>query len=368
MYRALLFGASLVLVAIGSTSAESSGFSKVRSVRVHSPSFKKLSATQFLAVDRKDRLYLLRGDNLDVFRVRTEVEPEPVGRLACAPPEDSAYSAAMDPAGSNWVVGSSPWEVEVCDLSKSVRPTGFSGLVSSVTFSKSGPLVAVVPGGNFGPDGSRGESQKAPRVLKLEEKTWKTAVATSIPNPRTPFTQLKAEADTLICTGPKSGIWLASWNAYRVQEASAFERPKRELLVGNGKVKWAAWSPEEKAKIDADARKKGLDPGKNQATGVPENILRAMVCGRDGLIYLFVTTDKGLALDRFDPSLQTLERVLLEGVKVGGGPMTAVLSSGEIVFGGRFIEEGLWRLSLDDIPAASWKPVPGARLNGKALD
>ena len=66
-------------------------------------------------------------------------------------------------------------------------------------------------------------------------------------------------------------------------------------------------------------------------------------------------------------SMATLERAYLAKVEVSGGPMTAVLTSDEIVFGGRFIEDGLWRISLEALSEATWTPVLGARLDGKPL-
>jgi hypothetical protein len=72
-----------------------------------------------------------------------------------------------------------------------------------------------------------------------------------------------------------------------------------------------------------------------------------------------------LALDRFDPSQNLLERVLLDGVTVSSGPMTAALSGDELWLGGRLAADGLWRISLEDLTAARWKPVKGVTIDGK---
>ena len=41
------------------------------------------------------------------------------------------------------------------------------------------------------------------------------------------------------------------------------------------------------------------------------------------------------------------------------------LTGGDLVFGGRYIEDGLWQIGLEDLAEASWKPVRGARISGK---
>jgi hypothetical protein len=277
----------------------------------------------------------------------------------------------MDPAGSTWAVSGSPFDLALCDLKEQRQPSGLIGWVSSLAFSGTSPLVAVVPFGDVGPDVAMGFSPRPPRVFRLEGSRWEAISWAPLPEindrSKTWTSQLKAETDALICSGPKS-IWLASWSAYRVQEVSAFEKPKRELLVGSGKVEWVSFTAQERARNDADLRRRGLDPRTNQGGKVyPQNVIRAIVCGRDGLIYLFVTTGERLALDRFDPTQQVLERVMLDGVKVSGGPMTAVMANDELIFGGRFVEDGLWRISLEDLATARWKPVLGARIDGKPM-
>src|SRR5579863_40555 len=161
--------------------------------------------------------------------------------------------------------------------------------------------------------------------------------------------QIKAQTDFLICTGPKDAIWLASWNSYRLQKLSVSEKPEREIVVGSGEVEWQ--------KLE----KKGSPP-----RTVPRGVVRALLCGpRESVLYLVVSTVDGLALDRFDPSQNVLERVLLDGLTVSSGPMTAALGADELWLGGRIAADGLWRISLQDLAAARWKPVKDVKADGK---
>lgn len=337
-------------------------------VRLNSLAPGKAEVTQFLAADRKGRLFLLRGDTLEVFRLEDELKP--IGKLKCIRPPEVAYAAAMDPAGSTWVVSTSIQEVALCDFVEQKRPAGLAGWVSSVTFSATAPLVAVVPFGGRSMDLAGQVEPRVPRVFELDRSTWKPVSWAPLPEVSDPklgaFTQIKAQTDSLICSGPKDSIWLASWNSYRLEEVSDSERPQHTLVVGSGKVAWEKRSQDEQESGMAEARKRGRDP-KGVVPVYPRNVIRSILCGRDGLIYLIVSSDKGIAIDRFSPSMATLERAYLAKVEVSGGPMTAVLTSDEIVFGGRFIEDGLWHISLEALSEASWTPVLGARLDGKPL-
>jgi hypothetical protein len=95
--------------------------------------------------------------------------------------------------------------------------------------------------------------------------------------------------------------------------------------------------------------------------------VRALLCGREAVFYLVVSTDDGLALDRFDPAQNVLERVLLDGATVSSGPMTAALGADQLWLGGRLASDGLWRISLEDLAAARWKPVRDVKVDGKPV-
>ncbi|HEV3458865.1 MAG TPA: hypothetical protein VHG32_20120 [Thermoanaerobaculia bacterium] len=127
---------------------------------------------------------------------------------------------------------------------------------------------------------------------------------------------------------------------------SASEKPEREIAVGSSEVEWQ----------------------KQEKTGrtVPRGVVRALVCAQEGVLYLLVfNRADGLALDRFDPSINVLERVLLDGATVSSGPITAALGADELLLGSRVAADGLWRISLENLAAARWKRVTGVRIDRK---
>jgi hypothetical protein len=357
--------------AVGTT-----GYEKLRLTRVEAPHLEDSNATQFLAVDSKGHPLLLRGDTLEVFRLGADARfDHRLGKLACDLSSDPAYAAALDPKGSTWAVSSSR-ELALCDFVKEQRPPGLDWTVSSLTYSRTGPLVAVT---SLGPHAEAGEPQfrtKVPRVFGLADGRWHPVSWAPVLElkemPKNPLDVLsagKAQSDALICAGPKDAIWLASWNAYRLQKLSAAEKPEREIVVGSGNVEWQKL---DKQQQDREARNRAAQ-GSNPllqafaVSAVPRGVVRALLCGREGLLYLVVSTDEGLALDRFDPVQNLLERVLLSEATVSSGPMTAALGTDQLWLGGRLAADGLWRISLDDLATAHWTPVKGLKVNGKPL-
>ena len=354
-----------------------SGYQKLRLIRVEAPSLTDPRATQFLAANSKGQLFLLRGDTLEVFRLSSDGGfDRRVGKLACEldMSAKSAYVAAMDPTGLTWAVGS-PHELALCDFAKERRPEGLHWVISSLTYSRSGPLVAVT---SLGPPAGAAEARykmTEPRVFGLKDDRWEPVAWGRVsegPMPDDPLklmAEAKAESDSLICAGRKDAIWRASWNAYQLQKLSSSEKPEREIVVGKGGVEWQRLDQKEQAREAGDRRAQGLFliPGSGPGGPVARGVVRALLCAPDGVLYLVASTDEGLALDRFDPSQNLLERVLLDGPRVSTGPMTAALSGEELWLGGRLVGDGLWRISPDDLAAARWKPVKGVSIDGKPM-
>jgi hypothetical protein len=378
-YMTLVLCAFLALPSRASSqpqpAAGPAGYEKLRLTRVEAPALKNSSATQFLAADSKGHPVLLRGDTLEVFRLGADATfDRRIGKLACGLSSDSAYAAAMDPAGSTWAVGSTE-ELALCDFVKEQRPPGLNRMISSLTYSRSGPLVAVTSLGPP-PDAATRDKTKEPRVFGIADGRWLPVAWAPIRRVKEMPKDLmklladgKAQDDALICTGPKEAIWLASWNSYRLQKLSASIKPEREIVVGSGEVEWQKLEKKEEQAREAQERSAygNLVLQGFAVNSVPRGVVRALLCGREAVFYLVVSTDDGLALDRFDPAQNVLERVLLDGATVSSGPMTAALGADQLWLGGRLASDGLWRISLEDLAAARWKPVRDVKVDGKPV-
>jgi hypothetical protein len=83
-------------------------------------------------------------------------------------------------------------------------------------------------------------------------------------------------------------------------------------------------------------------------------------------VYLLVNTDQGLALDRFDTTLLTLDRVILKGVDVPGKFMMAGGKQG-LYISAWAASNGVWHIGSETLQAADWQPVEEVVLNGQPL-
>jgi len=368
---ALVFFASLALASAAKVGPE---YAKLHTIRVQPAPLKDALVTQFVAADRKGRTFVLRGDTMQVFRLRDDGNADLSATLKCANDSAFAYLAAMDPEGTRWLVSNSLMgPLFLCDSAEQQRPSGFIGMVSSVTYSRTGPLVAVIPGGSQGPDPENfAGTARVPRILALEDGRWKPV--STVPIPRVtnssvaPIVQIKAQNDAFLCTGAKDSMWLASLNTYHLQQISSnTDKPTRDIAVGKNDVEWVKLTQREKTNIVTNLKDQGVShPEAGIAQTYPRNVIRALVCEPHGTIYLLANTPDGLALDRFDPSQDLLERVLLEGVAASEGPMTVAFGTDELWIAGRTAAEGLWRISLNSLATAPWKRVQEMTIDGKA--
>jgi hypothetical protein len=355
--------------------AAASVYSTLQPKAVEIEAVRTTSGTQFLAADREGRVFVLRGDNLEILRVHADASYQRIGRLACAPPANFAFAAAMDSSGLSWLVSNTPFELAICDLGKQQQPPGLTGLVSSLAFTAKGPRVAVVPIETSSQAAQHATSllasSRVPRVFALLAGRWQPFSWSEAPEiDRTagvgPMAQTKAATDSFIVQGPSDSLWLASWNVYSIRQAPLGTGTAHALEAGSGRVEWLPRG------LNQVVPARGVEPTVStmrSAAGPlrPRAVIRAGVSGPDSKIYLLVSIAEGLALDRFDPSKRLVERVLLGDMNVSAGPMTATFGAHDLWLGGRMAADGLWRIPLSALAGASWQPVDGARFDGVAL-
>ncbi|MFL6232330.1 MAG: hypothetical protein ACJ76N_04290, partial [Thermoanaerobaculia bacterium] len=77
--------------------------------------------------------------------------------------------------------------------------------------------------------------------------------------------------------------------------------------------------------------------------------------GPDHRIYLLVQGEKGVALDRYDPTEPSLERVQLGLDLTGNATMAAGRDA--LYLAAHSGDHGRWKVSWDDLDRARWKRV-----------
>jgi hypothetical protein len=161
---------------------------------------------------------------------------------------------------------------------------------------------------------------------------------------------------------------MADQNAYRLRRYSALGALQDELTVGGGKISWGERTEKEWRETEEAAKKAGF-AGWSRRSMSPvraAEVVRALAVGHDGAVYLLVNTDQGLALDRFDTTLLTLDRVILKGVDVPGKFMMAGGKQG-LYISAWAASNGVWHIGSETLQAADWQPVEEVVLNGQPL-
>jgi hypothetical protein len=351
-------------------------YAKLRLIRVKAPAVERAATTQFLAADAKGHPLLLRGDSLEVFGLGPDAGfDRRIGQLTCDRSSGPVYAAAMDPVSLSWAVGlaGSAKEVDLCDFSEQTTPPEIGWVISSVTYSSSGPLVGVTCLGPR-PGLTSGHEKSVPRVFGLQDGRWQpiawapVAESKEMPaNPMDGMAEAKAMSDASYCAGPNGALWAASWNSYHLQKLSSSATPEHDIVVGSGEMAWHKLDKEEEGHEQRASAAAGANRlmVPSSSAGVPRGVVRALVCARDGYLYLVVSTPEGLALDRYNPSQSSLDRVMLDGATVSSGPMTVALTSDQLWLGGRLATDGIWRIPSEDLDTAHWKPVKNVKADGK---
>jgi hypothetical protein len=330
---------------------------------------------QLLQADKDGRIFLLRKDTLDLYELSVGGQWIPKGRLV----KDESFrvnqpvlDAAMSLTGDAWVLFSMPNRLYVFRHGD-VETLEAPWLVSAVSIGQGEPLVSVAPGEM---------SSAAPSVLRLaappllqqwDGKRWETLAEGRFlgdpPDGVNYGEHMRGESSTFLAATPERRLWMADEFAYHLRRFSPSGALQDELSVGGGKVVWSERTEEEWTKAETAAKKGGMT-GWSRRWLSPvraETTFRGMAVGRDGALYLLAQTWQGLALDRFQPSLLSLDRVLLKGIEPGSGRPTMAAGKDGIYIAGFAGRDGIWRIDSEDLDKADWHPVPDAALNGQPL-
>jgi hypothetical protein len=313
---------------------------------------------QKLQADSKGRVFLLRADTLEVFPVgKGGVLGEPTKLEPTTPLNTPVLDAAMGPGGpGDWLLRL-PLEVHRFVEGKEQSLPPLSWRPWGVGYLRSTPVVSVLPlpspvnGIVVIRHGEEGPA-KAPVVMELSGDRWSVLVADPWPAQRDTNTLTESCARLLL--GDRDGkLWAAHTYGYLVERYSPAGRPLSTVRVEQGRVEHVAAKDVE---IPAEVRQE--DHARFRPfLGVFK--LSDLAEGFDHRIYLLVQAGKGergLYLDRYDPSQGRLERVTL-GVQLEG---MATLAAGRdgLYLAGHAGDQGRWRVSWDRLDQAGWKRVP----------
>ncbi len=329
---------------------------------------------QFVQADKQGRVYLLRGDTLDLYALTPGGRLVSRGKLEGEVPRaegDWVDAAALSAAGDVWVTFMPSDKLEVFRGGKSAVRLESKWMVSAVA-ADDGPVVGVLPAELDVVSAESPRLDAPPLVKKWDGKRWETLVEGEAPAEPGPASSgiehLRGQFGTLIALAPNGQLWVADRNAYRLRRFTASGVQKEDVRLGKGEVVWSQRTDEDFSRLEKSSAAQGFSFDRKKVSQVQAKPhYRTMTVGRDGLVYLIAETADGLALDRFDPSYPAYDRVLLAGVSLAPGRITLAAGAHSLFLAPRLAKDGLWEIPEEALREADWREVPDATVNGTPI-
>jgi hypothetical protein len=322
---------------------------------------------QFLAADKKGRIFVLRESPLSVQRlgVADKLGAATPLRLPTDDPEGLfVVASAMDPAGDAWLVATDRLTLRFVDSGneKSLAPVDYP--VSAVALVGGTPVIAVLPRA-ASPRVEAKFPGEMPYLLEHVGGKWRPLASAWISGEEA-LANLKNSHhySRRLAVGPENRIWLAHEARYLVECLTAGGRRLLKLRVGSDEVRFReATDTEKRETAELLGPASAVKPSGVRVIYVT----KAIAAGLDGRLYLLIAREEGgYALDRLDPTEETLKRLVVEGLE--GTGFTLAAGADGLYVGTIASGEGRWRLSWDSLETAKWSPVPGAKFERSSTE
>ena len=310
-------------------------------------------ATQTVQADRQGNVYLLRADTLEVYPVLKNGSLGKPSKLESASAfQAPVLKAAMGDGPGDWLL-CLPLEVRWFAAGKEKPLPPLPWQPHAVTFLRGAPVVSVVarPAPLNGMVIRKvGEPPPAsgPAVMTFDGERWSEVVKAAWPAMRDGGEILENTAHSVL--GDREGkLWTSRDYAYVLDRYSAAGRRLLQVeTVKGGLVHQQAKDVPVPPELPA-ADRAHFHP----VLGVLQ--IADLTEGRDHRIYLAVQEGQNLALDRYDPTQETLERTDL-GLSAPGYVSLAA-GRDALYIAAPHGDQGRWRISWEDLDHATWKSM-----------
>lgn len=317
---------------------------------------------QFVQADSKGRVFILRGQPLSVYRVKsTEVLDRPVQFETIGEGPAPAARATMSASGGAWLVRSQRTpELFLFRSGKQVQVPSCDWRVTSVGFAGETPLVGVNPALVRKPGPAFERPATPPLLLELAGDSWRPFASEPFSDEEEVDRQTYMFWRSALVHSPKSGkVWLAREYRDRVERWSPGGRLLDEFTIGAGRpaalpeARLAAANHEMQERVKA----LGLRPDAKVYVVATARVFQALAEGPDGKLYLFVSPeilDGQVALDRIDPVGRTWERLRVAVANADDIATMAAGSDGLFLAASRG-DRGRFFVSWPELEAARWE-------------
>jgi hypothetical protein len=307
---------------------------------------------QKVQADAKGRVFLLRAETLEVHPIlKTGALGEAVKLEAARSLDAPVLDAAMGSGPGDWLLRL-PLEVRGFANGKEKTLPPLPWQPWSVGYLRGTPLVSVLPkpapvNGVMILQKDEEGPASAPAVLTLGGDRWSVLIDETWPARRDSNTLTEHGARLLL--GARDGkIWTAHSYSYHLNRFS----PAGRLL--------ATMEPEKQREAQkADPKPPSDLPAADRKRFQPFRGVLAvsdLTEGLDGRIYLLVQGDKGAALDRYDSTQSTLERLSLSLTLPGNATLAAGRDA--LYLAAHTGDAGRWKITWEDLEQADWHDVP----------
>jgi hypothetical protein len=319
---------------------------------------------QKVQADAKGNVFLLRADTLEVYPVlKNGALGKPVKLEASQSMNGPVIDAAMGSGPGDWLLRL-PLEVRrfVDGKEKALPPLPWKPW--NVGYVRGTPIVSVLPqpapvNGMVIVHPEEEPPSTVPAVMELSGDRWSVLVEDARPAQRDGNSAVEAGARAVL--GDRAGkLWTARNYAYVLDRYSPAGRRLERVEVDKGKV---AHRDAKAATVPAEVRPE--DRTRFRPFLAVQRV-SDLTEGPDHRIYLLVQGEKGVSLDRYDPTGPSLERVEL-GLDLSGN---ATMAAGRdaLYLAAHSGDHGRWRISWEELDRARWKkvsvdgeaPAPGA--------
>lgn len=360
----LLLGAALTL-GVGAPPKPPPALRPVSPEALNLPERSSWQPPVFVRADRRGAVFLLVGSDLQALPLLPNGKlGEPASHETARSPNGPPLRVALSRDG-DWLVLAPP-DVRLLRAGKQKVLPNLDWLPIDVGFLRDDPVVNS-NGVRLTPSPRGARKEDPPLVLRFTGNVWEPFIREAIPSKLDPLEAKVHELRSVHLLGDSRGtLWLANEYLYRVRRYNSAGRLLLELSLGPQKLDPRADAQKRQKSFErsTQGRLNGAGSRAVAQASTSRRVILAMTEGRDGRLYLLVSepsTEGGIALDRFDPALQRIERVPL-ALQASGYLSIAAGKDGLYVAA---FTPGLgpWKIDWSDLDAAHWKPLRNVEID-----
>jgi hypothetical protein len=324
--------------------------------------------TQFVRADGAGKVFLLRGEAFEISPILKSGElGEAIQLKASSSAIGHVMNAALSPSGTKWLLHAEG-KLRLFEDGKEKPLPPIDWQPWTVGFLRDTPLAGVMPRPLPSATLRLQDLGTVPWLVTLDNDRWSTMLdhpgldAETAWKERAKMTSWVAEYSTLLFPARDGKLWIASEYAYALRQLNSQGRTLSEITVAKKKEE-SPISITPSREAAAAVKRMEAQGGKAAFHEFMERAVVADLTGGSGLIFLLIhAPGGGLALDRYDPAQNRLERVPL--ALKDTGRFTLAFGKDGLYIAPMNPAEGVWRISWLALESAGWKSVEGASLPG----